>query len=75
MSPPPCRSWLQQAVSCRAGRPPPRTFRLTPKTTHDELPYGTWSLAVDRPSVDVSIDTNRIARFRGVEVEFYADAA
>jgi cholesterol transport system auxiliary component len=55
--------------------PPPRTFRLSPKTTHGELPVVDWSLAVDRPSVDVSIDTNRIAQFRGVEIEFYADAA
>ncbi len=67
---------LLAAAGCQLpGRaPPPRTFRLSPKTTHDELPAVTWSLAVDRPSVDVSIDTNRIARFRGVEIEFYADA-
>ncbi|HRY25492.1 MAG TPA: ABC-type transport auxiliary lipoprotein family protein [Geminicoccaceae bacterium] len=54
---------------------PPRQFRVTPKTTFDELPQVDWALAVDRPTVDRSIDTNRIARVSGVEVEFYADAA
>lgn len=67
---------LLAAAGCQlpGSAPPPRTFRLTPKTTHDELPEVTWSLAVDRPSVDRSIDTNRIARFRDVEIEYYADA-
>ncbi len=54
--------------------PAPREFRLTPKTTFDELVHVDWVLAVDRPSIDPSIDTNRIARMSGVEVEFYADA-
>lgn len=53
---------------------PPRQFRVTPKTTFDELPHVDWALAVDRPTIDRSIDTNRIARMNGVEVEFYADA-
>ncbi|MEZ5863954.1 MAG: ABC-type transport auxiliary lipoprotein family protein [Geminicoccaceae bacterium] len=55
--------------------PPPRQFRVTPKTTFDELPHVNWALAVDRPTIDRSIDTTRIARINGVEVEFYADAA
>lgn len=54
--------------------PPPREFRLTPKTTFGELAHVDWVLAVDRPSTDPSIDTSRIARMNGVEVEFYADA-
>lgn len=54
---------------------PPRQFRVTPKTTFDELPHADWVLAVDRPTIDRSIDTTRIARMDGVEVEFYADAA
>ena len=44
---------------------PPRQFRVTPKTTFDELPQVDWALAVDRPTVDRSIDTNRIARVSG----------
>ncbi len=54
--------------------PPPREFRLTPKTTFGELEPVDRVLAVDRPSIDPSIDTVRIARVSGVEVEFYADA-
>jgi cholesterol transport system auxiliary component len=56
--------------------PPPRQFRLTPKTTFPEdLPKVRWSLVVDRPTIDPSIDTVRIARTSGVEVQYYAGAA
>ena len=34
-----------------------------------------WSLVVDRPGTEPSIDTVRIARTSGVEVEYYAGAA
>ena len=55
--------------------PPPREFRVTPKTTFPEgLPKVDWSLVVDRPTIEPSIDTARIARTSGVEVEYYADA-
>ena len=55
--------------------PPPREFRLTPKTTFDELPKVDWSLAIARPNAIPSIDTTRIAVKRtGVEVEYFADA-
>ena len=55
--------------------PPPREFRVTPKTTFDEnLPQVDWALVVDRPSSDPSFDTRRIARTSGVEVEYYANA-
>ena len=54
---------------------PPRTFRLSPKTTFDELPEVDWVLVVDRPQISRSIDTVRIARFDAVEIEYYADAA
>ena len=55
--------------------PPPREFRLTPKTTSSEnLPKVDWSLVVDRPDVERSIDTARIARMTGVEIEYYANA-
>ena len=56
--------------------PPPREFRLTPKTTFPEgLPEVDWSLVVDRPTIVPSIDTVRIARTSGIEVEYYAGAA
>ncbi len=54
---------------------PPRTFRLSPKTTFDELPQVDWVLVVDRPTINRSMDTARIARFDAVEIEYYADAA
>jgi cholesterol transport system auxiliary component len=55
--------------------PAPRRFRLTPKTTFPEdLPKVRWSLLVDRPGAEPSIDTVRIARTHGLEVEYYADA-
>ena len=56
--------------------PPPREFRLTQKSTFpDDLPDADWSLVVERPSVDASIDTPRIARTRGVEIQYYGGAA
>jgi cholesterol transport system auxiliary component len=55
--------------------PPPREFRVTQKTTFPEdLPKVRWSLVVDRPTIDRAIDTARIARTTGVEVEYYANA-
>jgi cholesterol transport system auxiliary component len=55
--------------------PAPREFRVTQKTTFPEgLPKVDWSLVVDRPTIDRSIDTARIARMSGVEVEYYANA-
>ena len=54
---------------------PPRKFRVTPKTTFPpDLPKVAWSLVVDRPTIEPSIDTDRIARTTGVEVEYYAGA-
>ncbi len=57
------------------GGAPPRTFRLSPKTTFDELPTVDWVLVVDRPQIDRAIDTTRIARFTAVEIEYFAGAA
>jgi cholesterol transport system auxiliary component len=55
--------------------PPPREFRVTQKSTFDEdLPHVDWSLVVERPNADRSIDTPRIARTSGVEIEYYAGA-
>ena len=64
--------------SCRlpGSGPPPREFRVTPKTTFDEnLPRVKWALVVDRPNADPAFDTTRIARTAGVEVAYYADAS
>jgi cholesterol transport system auxiliary component len=64
--------------SCRlpGSGPPPREFRVTPKTTFDKnLPRVDWALVVDRPIADPAFDTTRIARTTGVAVEYYADAS
>jgi cholesterol transport system auxiliary component len=55
--------------------PPPREFRVTQKSTFpDDLPHVAWSLVVERPNALRSIDTPRMARTRGVEIEYYAGA-
>ena len=55
--------------------PPPREFRVTQKSTFpEEFPVVDWSLMVERPNALRSIDTPRIARTRGVEIEHYAGA-
>jgi cholesterol transport system auxiliary component len=69
--------WLALGGGCQlpGKSPPPREFRLTPKTTFGELPEVTWSLVVDLPESEPAVDTLRIARLSGVEVAYYADAA
>jgi cholesterol transport system auxiliary component len=70
-------SLLAGLAACQlpGSRPAPREFRLTPKTTFDELPSVAWSLAIGRPETSPAIDTTRIAVVRrGVEIEYYADA-
>ena len=52
--------------------PPPREFRVTPKTTFEGLPDVSWSLVVDRPDSDPAIDSVRIALLSGLEVTYYA---
>ena len=55
--------------------PPPREFRVTQKSTFsEELPEVDWSLMIERPNALRSIDTPRIARTSGVEIEHYAGA-
>jgi cholesterol transport system auxiliary component len=68
---------LLALAACRlpGSGPPPREFRVTPKTTFGDLPHVDWSLVVDRPGSDPSFDTTRIARTEGVEVQYYADAS
>jgi cholesterol transport system auxiliary component len=63
------------ACQLPGSRPPPREFRLTPKTTFGDLPKVDWSLAIGRPEANPAIDTTRIAVVRGgVEIEYYANA-
>lgn len=63
------------ACQLPGSRPPPREFRLTPKTTFDEIPSVDWSLAIGRPEASPTIDTTRIALIRGgVEIEYFANA-
>jgi cholesterol transport system auxiliary component len=55
--------------------PPPREFRVTQKSTYpDDLPRVDWVLVVERPTADASVDTPRIARTSGVEIQYYAGA-
>ena len=55
--------------------PPPREFQVTQKSTFaDDLPRVDWSLMVERPNALRSIDTPRIARTSGVEIQYYAGA-
>jgi cholesterol transport system auxiliary component len=44
------------------------------RTFPQDLPRVTWVLVVERPSTDPSVDTPRIARTSGVEIEYYAGA-
>jgi cholesterol transport system auxiliary component len=56
--------------------PAPREFQVTQKSTFPEdLPRVRWSLMVERPNALRSIDTPRIARTSGVEIQYYAGAA
>jgi cholesterol transport system auxiliary component len=56
--------------------PPPREFRVTQKSTFPEdLPQVDWVLVVERPSAGAAVDTPRIARTSGVEIQYYAGAA
>jgi cholesterol transport system auxiliary component len=55
--------------------PPPREFRVTQKSTYpDDLPRVDWVLVIERPTADASVDTPRIARTSGVEIQYYAGA-
>jgi cholesterol transport system auxiliary component len=65
-----------QACQLPGSGPPPREYRLTPKTTFDDLPKVQWSLVVTQPQANPAIDTARIARIAagGLQVQYYADA-
>ena len=56
--------------------PPPRLFRLTPKSTFDRLPEAKWQLAVELPVAPTGLDTSRIALQRTpTTFEYYARAS
>lgn len=56
--------------------PPPRLFRLTPKSTFGEtVPTVPWQLVVELPTATASLDTTRVAlQRRATEIEYYARA-
>jgi cholesterol transport system auxiliary component len=55
-------------------RPPPRIFRLTPKSTFPaDLPRVDWQMIVEAPVANAGLDTTRVALMRGPhEIEYYA---
>ena len=54
--------------------PPPRLFRLTPKSTFDAaLPTVSWQLIVEEPLAPGGLNTTRISLLRSpTEIEYYA---
>ena len=55
--------------------PPPRLFRLTPKSTFDELPKVDWQLLIELPEAPAGLNTTRVALLRDLtELEYYARA-
>lgn len=89
--PAPRRSFLQGlgAVSlagvlsaCEVGKllpgqgPPPRLFRLSPKSTFDaDLPEVDWQLVVEEPVSPTGLNTTRLPLHRrSIELEYYARA-
>jgi len=55
-------------------RPPPRIFRLTPKSTFDpDLPEVSWQIIVEAPVANAGLDTTRVALMNGPhEIVYYA---
>lgn len=54
--------------------PPPRLFRLTPKSTFaEDLPTVSWQLLIEDPITPAGLNTTRIALMRqATELEYYA---
>ncbi len=57
--------------------PPPRLYRLTPKSTFNpDLPTVEWQLLVESPVVQAGLNTTRVALQRGpTQFEYYARAS
>ncbi len=66
-----------EAVVLPGQGPPPRLFRLTPKSTFgDDLPTVGWQLVIEAPVAPASLDTTRVAlQRRSTEIEYYASAS
>ncbi len=56
--------------------PPPKLYRLTPKSTFDvNVPSVDWQLVISPPAAQGAIDTTRIALApSATRIEYYADA-
>jgi len=55
--------------------PPPRLYRLTPKSTYSDVPTVDWQLVVEPPNAQASVDTPRIGLMRSpVRFDYYAQA-
>ena len=67
---------LSACDSVLPGRgPPPRLYRLTPKSTFPDLPKVDWQLVVEPPSAQASIDTPRIGLMLSpLRFDYYAQA-
>lgn len=57
-------------------RPPPRFFRLSPKSSFEpDVPKVDWQLVIERPVANAGLDTTRVALMRTPqEFEYYARA-
>ncbi len=66
---------MQQPHSRLRG-PPPKLYRLTPKSTFDiTVPAVDWQLVISPPAAQGAIDTTRIALApSATRIEYYADA-
>ncbi len=58
------------------GGPPPKLYRLTPKSTFEpNIPTVDWQLVISPPAAQGAIDTTRIALApSATRIEYYADA-
>ena len=56
--------------------PPPKLYRLTPKSTfREDLPTVEWQLVLEPPVADAGLNTTRIALQRSpTEIEYYASS-
>ncbi|MFQ5973883.1 MAG: hypothetical protein ACE5Q3_16270, partial [Alphaproteobacteria bacterium] len=73
----PVAGFVAGCVELPGQAPPPRQFRLTPKSTFPEtMPSVDWALVVEEPDTQVGLDRARIAILRrGTELDYYADVA
>lgn len=67
---------LSACESVLPGRgPPPRLYRLTPKSSYPDAPKVSWQLVVEPPAAQASINTPRIGLMLSpVRFDYYAQA-